>query len=95
LGANPKPGFESCYFTRSYDDSVRLLAGELPLGQPYKGLPYCVNHQSEAAKKQVMRVDWSDGTTAVRVSGKPSRSILSVKDANTIDIRYGPDFEDP
>jgi hypothetical protein len=42
-----------------------------------------------------MRFEWSDSTTAVRVSVKPSGSIFSVKDVNTIDISYGPDFEDP
>jgi hypothetical protein len=95
LGANPKPGVESWDFTSSYDDAVQLLASELPLGQPYKGLPFCVNHQSEAAKKQVMRFEWSDGTTAVRVSVKPSGSIFSVKPVNTIFISYGPDDEEP
>jgi hypothetical protein len=95
LGANPKPGIESWNFTSSYDDAVRLLASELPLGQPYKGLPYCVNRESDAMKNQVTGFKWSDGTRAVQVSVTRGGGVFSVKDASHFFISYGPDDEEP
>ena len=90
LGANPKPGVESWDFTGSYDDAVRLLTSELPLGQPYKGLPYCVNHASDAMKRQVTDFKWSDGTRAVQVSVTRGGGVFSVKDASTISSATDP-----
>jgi hypothetical protein len=85
-----EPEDETWYFTTPYDQTAAMIKAQLPIGQPFRGVPFCKGDNDVKPGAEIVAWDWATDTEDLWISVTGPSLAINKNKLGEIEFRWKP-----